>query len=206
MNLLKPPDKETILTRDQLIGLLENRGIPWQTWQRTRATRSFDDMLKYHTRDQFYFYNGETPKFTVDVHVVVVRVHYLTDSGLMELYEERQVFPDQSELRRGNRFDGVGETRKRGEDTRDGALRCLREELNFTDPSKFTLSECLEIQDLPPGPSDKWHPHVEAVFHRYIYECFPSRALYNPFGYVHVEDGITFFFKWRPLRQLLLAL
>ena len=96
-----------------------------------KITRSFADLVRYMTEDRVYFRNGDSQCATIDV--PRCRRHRHADKfrrKWLELYEDRQTFRDGSVLRR-KRFNGIGETLKRSETPRDGAVRCLAEELGF---------------------------------------------------------------------------
>lgn len=190
-----------ILSRSHVVALLDEKKVPWRNWKHTPGSRTLDDLCKYHREDQFYFRNGDSPQLTIDVHVIVVRVHYYHRHAWLELYEESQVFRDGHVERRGNTFDGLGETRRRGESLEEGAIRCVKEELQFNDPSKYGMSDCLHTQHMDPRPSEKWKG-ITAVYHRYIHECTIHRDIFNPDGYVEQEeDGRIIYFKWRPMQQ-----
>lgn len=108
------------------------------------------------------------------------------------------LFPDGSILRR--EFNGIAETINRSEDIRDGAIRCLAEELKFTDPSAYNLSECMKVEHREPIDSEKW-PGIKAAYHRYIFECTIPRRLYKPEGYIEIKKNRKIYFKWKPLGQ-----
>lgn len=196
-----------ILSRSHVISLLDAKKVPWRGWKHTPGCRTLDEMCKYHRECQFYFRNGDSEEFIIDVHVVVVHVYYNhPQEGWQEIFEEKQVARDGTETSRADSFDGLGETRLRGEELPRGVTRCLEEELKFLDPTKYRLSELLEKHVMGPKDHDKWK-WVKGVWYRYVHECIISREIYNPNGYVETEeDGRMIYFKWRPRRQRCLAL
>ena len=195
------PQQTQLLTREEIIDLLDAKDIPWRTWHTMKAARTLDALVKYHREGQVFFREDSQPGLIIDVHVIVMRVHHRVDTKWLELFEAVQIFANGDRLERGDCFDGLGETRNRGETIHRGAVRCLEEELKFFDPSTYTLSDCLGVEHRAPCPSEKW-PGVTAAYHRYIHECVISRAIFNPDGYVEPEeDGRLIYFKWRPLQQ-----
>ena len=199
MLIKTPVDSGVIIPRATIIQMLEDRNVPHKSWG-TGTSRTLNDLFTYHERDRVYFRTEASPELIIDVHVAVVVVTHRVRSAWLELYEERQVFTSGKVLKRRN-FNGIAETMQRSEDMQTSARRCLAEELQFRDPSKYKLSECLEIRHHPPIPSEKW-PGLTAVYHRHMHECTISRSLYQQNGYVEEEsDGRKIYFAWRPLNQ-----
>ena len=158
-------------------------------------------LVQYMTDDRVYFRNGSTANVTIDVHAVVVRVMHRLRNKWLEIYEDQQVFPDGSVLRRNKQFNGsIGETLKRSDTPRDGAIRGLAEELHFRDQTGYDLSDCIGVEHREPVPSEKW-PGIKAAYHRYIFECVIARYLFDPQGYVETEGDIRIFFRWKPRGQ-----
>ena len=203
MLITTPADSGVVIPRPTIIRILDERNVPHQSWG-TGTSRTLNDLFTYHERDRVYFRTESSSELIIDVHVAVVLVTHRVRGKWLELYEQRQIFPNGKVLERTN-FNGIGETMQRSEDMQTSARRCLAEELNFRDPSRYELSECVEIQHRPPVPSEKW-PGLIAVYHRHIHECVISRGLYQKDGYVEEEgDGRKVFFAWRPLNQPQLA-
>ena len=134
----------------------------------------------------------------IDVYVAVVIVIYKSDQWL-ELYEDRQEFPNGRVLRRLG-YNGVSETTKRTETYRQAARRCLAEELQFCTPSKYRLSRRFKVEHREPVQSEKF-TGLRAAYHRHIFECTISDELFRPEGYVENEDGRLIYFKWKPRRN-----
>ena len=188
--------------KQKILEILVQHRIPLWEWG-TGNYRSFADFIHYATDDQFILRDGL--ELIVEVHAAVVVVVYQFKKKWLELYEDRQVSPDGTVLRREN-FNGIAETLKRHETPRDGAIRCLAEELRFCDPALYQLSECLGVERREPVPSEKW-PGLKAQYNRHMFECVVERRLFRKDGYREREkDGREIFFGWRPRRQLLLPL
>ena len=184
--------------------VLERYRTPLETWG-TGNYRSLEDFVRYATEDQFFLRNGGSGGLVVEVHAAVIVVVHQCKKKWLELYEDRQVSPDGTVLRRES-FNGIAETLKRNETPRDGAMRCLAEELNFSNPKLYRLSECLGIERRDPVRSEKW-PGLQAQYNRHPFECVIGRNLFRKNGYRECErDGREIFFGWRPRRQLLLPL
>lgn len=185
--------EERVLSRSGVINLLDQHGIPWRSWG-TGTSRTLDDFLAYHQRDRLNFREG-CRELVIDVRVAVVIVVYKSDQWL-ELYEDRQEFPNGRVLRRSS-YNGVSETIRRTETYRQAARRCLAEELQFYTPSKYRLSRRFEVQHREPVRSEKF-TGLLAAYHRYIFECTISDELFRSEGYVENEDGRLIYFKWKP--------
>lgn len=194
----------TIVPRPKIIEMLNRHGIPWETWGKVGASRTLDDLVRYNEVDHVYIRNGSSAEFTIDVHAAIVIVKHQSGGKLLELYEDRQVAQNGCEQRR-EAFNGIAETSARTEEMGETAIRCMREELNMTNPLLYSMSHCLRVERRAPMPSEKW-PGVMAAYHRYIFECEISNYLYRRDGYVEKEKGRTIYFKWRPFRQLVLPL
>jgi len=181
-----------------IIALLDAHSVPlalWGAWE----NRSLDDFLKSLTKDKVFIRNSICQQLVIDVHTAVVVVLHQFRGKWLELYEDHQLFPDGSVLRRTS-FNGVGETLKRYEKIRDGAIRCLAEELSFKNQSLYNLSKCLGVERREPVNSEKW-PGIKAAYHRYFFECTIARPLYCPNGYMEHKGGRKIFFKWKPFKQ-----
>ena len=191
-----------ILENREILEILKRHGVPLQKWGMGKY-RSFEDFMRYATEDQFFLRDGDGNGLVVEVHAAVVIVIHKFRKEWLELYEDRQVSSNGKVLCRKN-FNGIAETLKRDEAPREGAMRCLSEELNFCDPSLYQLSELLGVERRDPVPSEKW-PGIKAQYNRYLFECTIERQLFHKYGYRELEGhGREIFFKWRPRRQLLL--
>lgn len=184
---------KSVLARSRIIRMLDRYGIPWKSWGRG-TSRTLNDLFTYHERDRLHFRETESG-LVIDVHAVVVIVRHRYRRRWLELYEDRQEFPNRRVLRRTN-FNGIAETMSRSETRTDAARRCLSEELHFGDPSKYRLSRCIAVEHREPVPSEKW-PGLWAAYHRHIFECVISRSLFNPGGYVEHEENRRIYFKWK---------
>lgn len=190
------PD-EAIMSRQEILKMLNKHQVPWDTWGKA-GNRTLEDLFNYHEKDRLYFRNGSSEQCTIDVHAAIVVVTHKGDDGWRELYEDRQVFSDGSEIRRDS-FNGIAETAKRSEATmNDTAKRCLLEELNFNDPLLYELSDCIRIEHRKPMKSEKW-PGIIAVYHRYLFDCIISDRLFRSDGYIEKERERTVYFKWKKL-------
>jgi hypothetical protein len=190
-------------SKEEVVHTLRKHNVSMQDWG-TKSHRSLDDLVHYMTHDRLHFRNGSSTSAVIDVHAVIAVILYRSRNGYLELYEDRQVFPDGSVLERKG-FNGIAETLKRSESLRDGVRRCLAEEISFRDPLAYRLSECMAVELRDPVPSEKW-PGITAVYHRYIFECKIPQKLYRPDGYVEKDGNRTIFFKWKPRRQTLLKI
>jgi len=199
-NITIPPP---LLPRERIIGILKEHEVRMDRWG-TGTYRSLDDFIEYMTHDQFSFRPNGSPVLIVDVHTVVVIVTHVYNRRLLELYEDRQVFDNGHVIKRHN-FNGIAETLERDESPRDGAMRCLAQELRFTDPRDYHLSGCTTIDHREPVPSEKW-PGIMAAYHRYLFGCVISRRIFRSGGYVESVPGRKIYFKWKPRGQLDLAL
>lgn len=212
---------EAVMSRQDIVSMLDEHNVPWRESWGIPPARTFEDFCRYHEKDRLYFRNGDcngngmchtngngnglSAKFIFDLHAAVVIVTHRYRHKWLELYEDRQVFPNGTILRRPN-FDGIGETIRRLETIPGGARRCLKEELRFGDPSKYELSKCCHVEHRDPCPSEKW-PGTWAAFHRHKFECVISRELFRTDGYVEEErDGRRIYFKWRPRGQFQLPI
>ena len=156
------------------------------------------------SEDQFFLRDRDSNDLVVEVHAVVVIVVHQFNRKWLELYEDRQVFPNGRTLCRN--FNGIAETLKRKEVPPECARRCLAEELGFRDKNSYRMSDIIKIERREPIASEKW-PGIKAQYNRYIFECAIERNLFRKEGYEErVGGGRTIFFRWRPRRQLQLAL
>ena len=194
--------REQLFSPAAISELLQEYSISTKTWGQGTA-RSFADLLNYHRRDQVFF-RPEESRLVLDVKATVVLVYYQSRGRTLELYEDHQEFPDGSILRRKD-YNGIGETMGRKEVPIETARRCLVEELDFRDPSLYRLSDIYRLEHKSVEPSEKW-PRLFAAYHRHIFECFISPALYRRRGYVEIEDGRRIYFRWKRLNQILFNL
>lgn len=194
---MRAPTKQE-LEKQKIIETLAKHRVPLWKWG-TGKYRSLADFLRYASEDQFFVRDGL--ELTVEVHAVVVVVIHRFKREWLELYEDRQVFPNGTVLQRNN-FNGIAETLKHGEAPHEGAIRCLAEELSFKDPSAYQLSELLGTERRDPVASEKW-PGIKAQYNRHIFECVIDRNIFRKEGYMEIiEDARKIFFRWRPRRQL----
>jgi len=215
---LRNPD-EVIVPRPKILKMLDAHNVPWKTWGMPGTTsRTLQDFFTYHEKDRFYLRNlrngkhagngnnGHSNKFVIDVHAAIVIVKHRFNRKWFELYEECQMFDGNPKPLVRSSFNGIAETACRTEKTmRASAMRCLAEELQFCDPSKYELSECLKVEHREMMPSEKF-PGVWAVYHRHIFECIISRSLFRKDGYAEREGIKTIYFKWKPASQIELQL
>jgi hypothetical protein len=212
-------DPKAVMPRRDIVRMLDDHHVSRQSWG-TGTARTLDDLFEYHENERLYFRNGNngdngnghgngngsSAGLIIDVHSVVVLVYHRFRRKWLELFEDRQVFKNGDVLRRSN-FNGIAETMRRTGTRRREAMRCLKEELGFGDPSKYELSDHCRTEDRELCPSEKW-PGLSAVYHRHIFECVISRTLFRPGGYVEIEkkDGRKIYFEWRPRAQLQLSI
>ncbi|OHA15446.1 MAG: hypothetical protein A3H57_02745 [Candidatus Taylorbacteria bacterium RIFCSPLOWO2_02_FULL_43_11] len=189
---------ELVLSRPHIVKLLDKHNIGWKLWG-TSTSRTLSDLFAYHERDRLYFRDTESG-VVMDVHAVVVLVYHRYRRRWVELYEDCQIFPGGHVLRRIN-FNGIEETIKRSETLLKAARRCLSEELQFHEPSRYQLSECIMVEQRDPVPSEKW-PGLYAAYHRYIFECVIPRSLFRSNGYVEPENDRLVYFRWKPRGQM----
>ena len=187
-----------VLSRHEIVNRLRKHSLPTKTWG-TGNHRTLDDLIQYMTRDMVFFRENTNGTVVIDHHAAIVIVTHRYNSQWLELYEDKQVFPNGSVLRRTN-FSGIAETIRRSESLGKAVHRCLAEELNFRNPKLFTLSRDVTVEHRDPVPSEKW-PGILAAYHRYIVECKITRELFKENGYVEIEDGRKIYFKWKPLEQ-----
>ena len=104
-----PPDlcgRSEIKSRRQIINLLKKHQIPYHLWG-TGTWRTFDDLMRYHTRDRLSFRKTSGDgRLIVDVYPAVVVVIHRYKHQWLELYEDCQVFPNGQVLRRPD-FNGI---------------------------------------------------------------------------------------------------
>jgi hypothetical protein len=190
------------MPRWKILRMLNRHGVSRESWG-TGTNRTLDDLFRYHEKDRLYFRNGSSKEFTIDVHAAIVIITHRFQRKWLELYEDRQ--EANGEILKRSGFNGIAETARRQEKTmRESAIRCLAEELNFHDQSKYELSDCLKIEVRDAMKSEKW-PGIMAVYHRYLFECEISRSLFNADGYVEQDGNRTIYFKWKPREQLQLC-
>ncbi|HZS43167.1 MAG TPA: hypothetical protein VFA52_03030 [Candidatus Paceibacterota bacterium] len=185
---------EKIKSRSEIFRLLNKYKVPWQTWGQG-ASRSLEAFFQYHEREKLYFQNHCGDQLIIHVHAAVVIVLHRYRGRLLEIYEDRQVCDNGTILRRSN-FNGIGETMLRGEEKIKSAQRALQQELGFHDPSKYQLSDCLQVERRIPVESEKW-PGIWAVYNRHIFQCVIPRELFKKDGHIEREDGRTIYFLWR---------
>lgn len=194
---------EKVPEQAEIIDILHKYGIPLQFWGKPPA-RSLEHFINLVREEQVRFRQNRSDCLTIDVNSVVVIVLHMRRGEWQEIYEERQVFPDGTELCRN--FNGIAETLHRGELVVPGAQRCLLEELHFRNNNLYSLSPEISVEDRRPQASEKW-PGITAVYHRHILQCVIPDSLYKEPGYMKKErDGRRIFFKWKPWRQALLPL
>ena len=178
--------QDGVLPRAEIVEMLRRHKVEFESWG-SGTSRTLDDLFKYHERDKLHFRNGSGGgKLIIDVCSVVVIVIHKFSRKWLELYEDRQEFPNGQILRRTN-FNGIADTMKRGEDFIQSAKRCLFEEVGFCDPSRYTLSSLIKIEHRDLTPSEKW-PGITAAYHRHIFECEIDRSLFRRSGYVEKAD------------------
>lgn len=181
----------TTPNKGQMLEFLESHGTPWRTWG-TRTWRSLDDLIRYMTDEQVVLRDGDVTKPPIiDVYCVVVIVLF----GNLELFEEKQINRTTKGVVRRN-LNGIAETLKKSEKADQLAvMRCLREELNFKDSTKYTLSDIIGIDLKGPIPSEKWNG-LMAVHHRHIFGCRIAPELFCEDGYVEHDGEWDIHFKW----------
>ncbi len=187
-----------VMSQPCILQMLNRYEIPWKSWG-SGTSRTLDDLFAYHERDRLYFRETES-KLVIDVHAVIVIVRHRYRRRWLELYEDRQEFPDRHVLRRTN-FNGIAETMRRREARLTAAHRCLSEELHFCDPSEYRLSGCITVEHRDPVPSEKW-PGLWAAYHRHMFDCVINRSLFKPDGYVEHEKNRRIYFKWKLCEQM----
>jgi hypothetical protein len=174
--------------------VLEEYKIPWRIWG-TRNFHSIDELMGYLATDRVLFKkngNGLHLPVTLEVSVAVVLVGYED----LELYEDKKVRISNGEVLRRPDFNGVGETMRSWETTDQvPAERCLAEELDFCDPTFYSLSKMVESYELQPRQSEKW-PGLMAVYRRHIYECRIAPQLFRDEGYVVPDEDWINYFRW----------
>lgn len=147
---MRAPEKQE-LEKQKIVDTLAKHRVPLWEWG-VGKNRSLEDFLRYASEDQFFVRDGL--ELMVEVHAVVVVVIHQFKRKWLELYEDRQVFPNGRILQRSN-FNGIAETLKRGETPHEGAIRCLAEELRFKNSSAYQLSELIGIERRTPVASEK---------------------------------------------------
>jgi hypothetical protein len=118
--------------------------------------------------------------------------HNLKDVEL-QLVEDRQVFKDGRERRRG--LSGIGEKMKPGEDPIASARRALAEELGIND-------EC-DINNLEPNTKSLTSPSYPGLLTEFLIHDMRTNlpdSAYRRDGYVEVQPDKTTYFVWREVK------
>ncbi len=173
--------------------------VPWKTWG-TGTSRTIEDFCRSLQEERVAFRDWTQRPLIIDVHSAVVTVRYNDHGHWLELYEEYQVFKLTGQILK-RKLNGIAETVKNNETVEETAVRCIAEELGFTEWAEYQLKPHPEKarETWEPMPSEKW-PRIWAAYHRHMFDCQISERLFNPEGYVeHVDGTREIHFKWKPV-------
>ncbi len=181
-------------SKNELSRLLESSNIPWTRWK-NEGFRTLDDLLDLINDHQVELIIEDKKLLLIKVHVAIVRVIFHTGSKVLELTEEKQV-GTLSGITLCRNYKGIGETVRCGELADEAAHRGLKEELKFSDPTKYRLSKFPESKWDGPRESKKW-PGIEMAYYRRIFICTIDEELYLPNGYTEEKESCKIHFVWK---------
>ncbi len=174
--------------------LLESSNIPWTRWK-NEGFRTLDDLLDLINNHQIELIIENKKLLLIKIHVAIVRVIFRTGSKVVELTEEKQVGTlNETTLYRN--YEGIGETVRCGELADEAARRGLKEELNFSDPTKYKLAKFPQSEWTEPRESKKW-PGITMTYYRRIFSCTIDEELYLPDGYIEERESSKIHFVWK---------
>lgn len=169
----------------ELVKFLNNRKIPYENWG-TGESKTLVHLLAEIT-------SGEA--ILEDKHNRVLRI--VTGVGVnvlfqhLKLVEEKQIFSDGRERRRGL-STSVGEKMKAGESPDEAAIRTLKEELGIVGVAISNTG----VENREPVPSTSY-PGLWTKNTVYIYGARLSSHQFRHEGYIEVQSDKTSYFVWR---------
>lgn len=187
-------DQGSEYSKDELSRLLESGNVSWTRWK-NEGFRTLDDLLDLINDYQVELIIEDKKLLLIKVHVAIVRVTFHTVSKVLELTEEKQVNILNGKILSRN-YEGIGETVRKNELAHEAAHRGLREELGFTDPTKYRLSQFPKSDWTDPRESKKW-PGITMLYYRRIFTCIIDEEIYSPTGYKENKDGCEINFVWK---------
>ena len=183
---------------EELKWVFRKINVPWETWGKGNGSRTLRKLENVLNEEQvtLCIENGIA---TLHVKVCVILVYYRHTNPHLILREKFQRhLPNGPDIVRAA-FDGIAETKKLNETLlHQTAERGLREELGFTDPQLYTLSQEPVSQTMGPMDSRKW-PGLRAYFYREKLTCDISEKLFKSEGYVEKKphERMEIHFGWK---------
>jgi hypothetical protein len=127
------------------------------------------------------------------VELVHVDVRHTTDNGEIQLVEDRQVFTDGRERRRG--LTGISEKMKPGEDPLASAKRALAEEIGVTGNGEIIKLGVEEETQTSPS-----YPGLTTEYLRHEMLTQLPESAFNSDGYVEVQADKSTYFVWQVIQ------
>jgi hypothetical protein len=121
---------------------------------------------------------------------VKIDVRYRGKSGELQLIEEKQVFRDGRERRRG--LIGVNEKRKPGESILTVGERAIQEELNLHEKVNLGVPSLEHLN----GESTSY-PGLFTMYTTHTFITYLPEWFFRPEGYVEVQPDKSTYFVWK---------
>jgi hypothetical protein len=186
--------EEASLVRFELINLLNNYGIPIDSWGKDGA-KTVDHLVdEINNKETVLVQNPETGTLTREFSFLAIVVLYIDGNNTYQLIEDRQVFTDGRERRRSSDIS-VGEKIKYNESNIEQAIaRALSEELGIQ--GGFVAKEGEIVVE---EADSKSYPGLKSHRVRYNSVVKISSEQYKPEGYVETQPDKTTYFIWKKI-------
>ncbi len=179
---------ELIAKVEELSGWLHAHGVPTDSWGKGSA-KTIQHLASELLEGESYLkvIDGAVVRFCEGVKI---DVRYRGKLGELQLTEEKQIFSDGRERRRG--LIGVSEKRKPGESILTVGERALREELHIHEKVDLGVPS-LEHSD---GESTSF-PGLFSMYTTHTFITYLPETLFRPEGYVEVQPDKSTYFVWK---------
>lgn len=177
-------------TADALQKQLANAGINTSSWG-TGQAKTLAHLQNEIENGEAILITGEIGELLRKVVVVAADIYYqLSDGQIYRLKEDRQVFKDGRERRRGFGH-AVSEKIKTDEDPRTAMIRGIKEELGIS--GEIFLTETGTEEQVIASPS---YPGLKSHYIHHKFEATLTEEQFKPDGYKEVQADKTTFFVW----------
>ena len=179
---------ELIAKVEELSRWLRSYGVPIDSWGKGSA-KTIEHLASE-------LLEGESSLKVIDGVVVrfcegvKIDVRYRGKTGELQLTEEKQIFSDGRERRRG--LIGVSEKMKPGESIHSVGERALQEELHIHEKVDLGVPS-VEHSD---GQSTSF-PGLFSIYTTHTFTTYLPETLFRPEGYVEVQPDKSTYFVWK---------